>query len=129
MRAHGVTTRETPTWAMPTPGRRPPPRWELQRGRWGQQYLLARTRATHRRLSCILQEARAKRIMPETPNCETVARRIVKLARLFDDDDMARMIAEQLRQVWNARGASDAAVLKSAGVSADTISHLDVSDD
>lgn len=52
--------------------------------------------------------------MPETPNFEQIARRLVDSldgdARdQFDDDAFVLRIAEQLRLVWNARGAADIA--------------------
>lgn len=40
------------------------------------------------------------------PDFDQIARRIVKLRADLEDEDMAAMIAEQLRQVWNARGAA-----------------------
>lgn len=56
--------------------------------------------------------------MPESPDFEAIARRVAEetgIGRLedCDVDDPERVvtaIAEQLRLVWNARGAADAAI-------------------
>jgi hypothetical protein len=56
--------------------------------------------------------------MPQTPDFEQIARHIVDVA--YTDDGQVRDvkaallagIAEQLRLVWNARGASDLATIE-----------------
>ena len=56
--------------------------------------------------------------MPETPDCEQIAHHIVDVA--YTDDGQIRdvkaalqaAIAEQLRLVWNARGAADLATIE-----------------
>jgi len=49
--------------------------------------------------------------MPETPDFEKLARAVVPFCLgVKDSDDVVeacRLVAEQLRQVWNARGAAD----------------------
>jgi hypothetical protein len=49
--------------------------------------------------------------MPETPNFDQFARRIVNVRADLEDEDMASAIAEQLRLIWNARGAADLAMI------------------
>ena len=53
--------------------------------------------------------------MPETPDFDRIARRLLVLDhenRIGDAlDTFATEIADQLRQVWNARGAADCAKL------------------
>ncbi len=58
--------------------------------------------------------------MPESPNFEQIARQVsdqtgVDRLEEWDADDPDRVvkaIAEQLRQVWNARGAADLAKIE-----------------
>jgi len=46
--------------------------------------------------------------MPETPDFEQIARRSVAgLELAITDSAVVRGIAEQLRLIWNARGAAD----------------------
>jgi hypothetical protein len=56
--------------------------------------------------------------MPETPDFDQIARRLLVLDRenrIGDAlDTFATEIAEELRQVWNARGAADIAKLEGA---------------
>jgi hypothetical protein len=74
--------------------------------------------------------------MPETPDFERIALAIMLRHRrdidAADDDEGQAWIVEQLRQVWNARGAADIAKLEIALVplvgahsSVISIKHLD----
>jgi hypothetical protein len=45
--------------------------------------------------------------MFETPDFHQIARRIAAEAGYGDDGAMTSMIADELRLVWNARGAAD----------------------
>ena len=51
--------------------------------------------------------------MPEPPDFEQLAQDLAETIRgERTDRDMERRLAEQLRQVWNARGAADIAKLE-----------------
>lgn len=52
--------------------------------------------------------------MPELPDLDQIAQRIVKLRADLEDEEMRDQIAEQLLQVWNARGAADLDAIDSA---------------
>lgn len=48
--------------------------------------------------------------MPDAPDAfDQVAQRIVHAQPFREDDDLAIAIAEELRLIWNARGAADLA--------------------
>jgi hypothetical protein len=50
--------------------------------------------------------------MPETPDFEKIARRLSDAAGLSGDGAVTSEMAEQLRLVWNARGAADLTALE-----------------
>jgi hypothetical protein len=51
--------------------------------------------------------------MPESPDFEQMARPLFeKLSDTMDPDNAREMVLEQLRRVWNARGAADIATLE-----------------
>jgi len=49
--------------------------------------------------------------MPETPDFDRIAREVVSLLQTQESDQFPDMVAEQLRLVWNARGAADMATI------------------
>ena len=51
--------------------------------------------------------------MPETPDFETLARKIGESLTVADLDEARATFAESLRLVWNARGAADMAKVES----------------
>jgi hypothetical protein len=49
--------------------------------------------------------------MPEAPDFEVIATRLIGLPAVLIHADTRAAVIEQLRQVWNARGAADAEVV------------------
>jgi hypothetical protein len=47
--------------------------------------------------------------MPDTPDFDRIAREVVSLLQTQEVDQFPDMVAEQLRLMWNARGAADVA--------------------
>lgn len=65
--------------------------------------------------------------MPETTDFEAIARQITGRLGFIGSGGYAAMIAEQLRLVWNARGAADIAAIDRdlSPMAGPSVKHLD----